>query len=77
MSISSEFVAQLKPTERKIVERVAFGLTNRAIARRLHLTEGSVRQFLYQSSRALPRKPEVNPRVAIVIAYLEGTGRLV
>ena len=66
----------LTPREREVLSLVAEGLTNRAIARRLCLTErtveGHVRSVLMKLD--LPESDGAHRRVLAVIAYLRAAG---
>jgi DNA-binding NarL/FixJ family response regulator len=75
--IARQFVETLRPQERRILSKAAEGLTNEAIARSLHYSPRTVEQYLWRASLSLPKTADINPRVALVLAYLEGTGRLV
>lgn len=75
--IARQFIETLRPQERHVLSQAAAGLTNEAIAKKLHYSPRTVEQYLWRASLALPKTADINPRVALVIAYLEGTGRLV
>jgi DNA-binding NarL/FixJ family response regulator len=71
---------KLTPAQRKVVELIARGFTNRAIADRLRMSEGAVERHIGAVRRAygLPspeeeRELQVNIRVLIVLAYLDDT----
>ena len=68
-SSSSDALASLTGRERQILERVALGETNRAIADALYLSEGTIRAHL----RSIMRKLNTVNRVqAATVAYRHG-----
>ncbi len=65
-------LSALTPREREIIEHLAFGQSNKVIARELGITDGTVKLHV----KAILRKLEVRSRVeAAVIAVEQGLGR--
>jgi len=65
-------LSTLTPREREIIEHLAFGQSNKVIARELGITDGTVKLHV----KAILRKLEVSSRVeAAVIAVEQGLGR--
>ncbi len=65
-------LSALTPREREIIEHLAFGQSNKVIARELGITDGTVKLHV----KAILRKLEVSSRVeAAVIAVEQGLGR--
>ncbi len=65
-------LSSLTPREREIIEHLAFGQSNKVIARELGITDGTVKLHV----KAILRKLEVSSRVeAAVIAVEQGLGR--
>lgn len=65
-------LAELTPREMEIIEHLAFGQSNKVIARELGITDGTVKLHV----KAILRKLEVSSRVeAAVIAVEQGLGR--
>jgi len=70
-------LAQLTPRERETLELVAEGLTNKAIAARLVVTERTVEAHVKQifMKLDLDANPDSHRRVLAVLAYLRGAQR--
>jgi len=65
-------LSALTPREREIIEHLAFGQSNKVIARELGITDGTVKLHV----KAILRKLEISSRVeAAVIAVEQGLGR--
>ena len=68
-------LAELTPREREVLELMAEGLSNAAIAGRIFVTERAVEKHvtnIFQKLR-LPAAPETHRRVLAVLAQLRGT----
>lgn len=59
---------KLSPRETQVIELLKCGLSNKEIAHKLNLAEGTVRIYLIH----IYRKLHVNNRVAAVMAVLQG-----
>jgi DNA-binding NarL/FixJ family response regulator len=70
-------VSRLTERERDVLEGMAQGRTNGAIATRIHLSESSVEKYATSifAKLDLTDEPETHRRVAAVLAYLRDTGR--
>lgn len=70
-------LAQLTDRERDVLERMAQGGTNAAIAARLHLSESSIEKYATSifAKLGLSDEPQVHRRVAAVLAFLRDAGR--
>lgn len=70
-------LAALTGREREMLALMAEGLSNTAIARTLHLSEGAVSKYTTTAfdKLGLAHDPSTNRRVLAVIAYLDDTGR--
>lgn len=67
----SDFVAALTPREREVLELMAEGLTNHAIAARLFVSEATVRKHIGRIFAKLGAdRGATDRRVAAVVAYL-------
>ena len=68
-------LGELTPREREVLALVAEGLSNRAIATRLFVTERTVEAHIQQifAKLRLGADPESHRRVLAVVAYLSGT----
>ncbi|MDQ1031230.1 DNA-binding NarL/FixJ family response regulator [Streptomyces umbrinus] len=69
---------KLTPMQRKVVEQISQGFTNKAIATQLRMSVGTVERHISAIRIAyglpsLDEDPEVNIRVLIVLAYLSDT----
>jgi DNA-binding NarL/FixJ family response regulator len=71
-------LAQLSPSEQRILGLIADGLTNAAIAEHLYLSRRTVEWNINSILAKLDLGPHlgVNRRVAAVLVYLEENGRL-
>lgn len=69
-------LASLTAREREVLQLMAEGGSNRAIATRLHITDGSVEKHISSIFAKLRLQPEEhgNRRVLAVLRYLGGTG---
>ena len=68
-------LAKLTPRQREVLELLAQGYSNAAIARRLALSEKSVETYvnvIYQSLH-LSNEPEIHARVRATIVYLQSS----
>lgn len=75
---ASTRLATLTEREREMLALMAQGLSNNAIARALHLSEGAVSKYTTSTfdKLGLAADPSTNRRVLAVIAYLEDAERL-
>lgn len=75
----SSAVQTLTGRELEVLEEMAQGRTNAAIAERLHLSESSIEKYSTAifAKLGLRDEPKVHRRVAAVIAYLDEQGRAV
>jgi DNA-binding NarL/FixJ family response regulator len=66
-------VTLLTPREREVLELMADGSSNRAIARRLTVTDGAVEKHVHSIFRklGLPDSPDDHRRILAVIRYLD------
>jgi len=69
-------LAQLTPREREVLELMAEGCSNAAIAGRLYVSEGAVSKHTTNifAKLSIDTSDETNRRVLAVLAYLGGTG---
>ncbi|SEF15924.1 helix-turn-helix transcriptional regulator [Jiangella alba] len=73
----SAFVATLTPREREVLELMAEGLTNAAIAGRLFVSEATVRKHIGRIFAKLgAERGSTDRRVAAVVAYLRDDARV-
>lgn len=74
---SSSGVADLTERERDVLEQMAQGRTNAAVAAQLHLSESSIEKYATSifSKLGLSDEPQVHRRVAAVLAYLRDASR--
>lgn len=70
-------LAQLTGRERDVLEHMAQGRTNAAIAAQLHLSESSIEKYATSifAKLGLSDEPQVHRRVAAVLAFLRDAGR--
>ena len=70
-------LAQLTDRERDVLEQMAQGRTNAAIADTLHLSESSVEKYATSifAKLGLSDEPQTHRRVAAVLAFLRDAGR--
>jgi DNA-binding NarL/FixJ family response regulator len=70
-------LAQLTDRERDVLEQMAQGRTNAAIADELHLSESSIEKYATSifAKLGLSDEPQVHRRVAAVLAFLRDAGR--
>jgi DNA-binding NarL/FixJ family response regulator len=70
-------VSRLTDRERDVLEGMAQGRTNAAIAAQVHLSESSVEKYATSifAKLDLTDEPQTHRRVAAVLAYLRDTGR--
>ncbi len=70
-------VATLTDRERDVLERMAQGRTNAAIAEQLHLSESSIEKYATAifAKLGLRDEPQTHRRVAAVLTYLRDAGR--
>lgn len=68
-------LAQLTPREREVLELMAEGCSNAAIAGRLFVSEGAVSKHTTNifAKLSIDTSDETNRRVLAVLAYLNGT----
>jgi DNA-binding NarL/FixJ family response regulator len=66
----------LAPRELDVLQEMAEGKTNSAIAQSLHLSESSIEKYVNSifTKLELSEEPKVSRRVAAVLAYLRGSG---
>jgi DNA-binding NarL/FixJ family response regulator len=66
----------LTHTQVAVLDLVAQGLTNSAIAERLHITEDTVSKTINRMAKRLriPQGPETNTRVSLANRYFEFVG---
>ncbi|MFI6982763.1 LuxR C-terminal-related transcriptional regulator [Embleya sp. NPDC050154] len=69
-------LAQLTPREREVLELMAEGCSNAAIASRLFVSEGAVSKHTTNifAKLSIDTSDETNRRVLAVLAYLNGSG---
>ncbi len=69
-------VATLSPREREVLEQVAQGKSNAAIAASLYLSERAVEKHINAlfTKLGIAAEPDMNRRVLAVLAYLEADG---
>ncbi|MDA1256653.1 MAG: response regulator transcription factor [Chloroflexi bacterium] len=77
-SPESAFLAELTEREREVLECMARGLNNAAIAEELYIQPRTVERHIGSifSKMRLQQQPSAHARVNAVLAYLEDTGRL-
>ncbi|HUH06982.1 MAG TPA: response regulator transcription factor [Egibacteraceae bacterium] len=70
-------LAALTERERDVLQRMAEGRTNVAIAERLHLSESSIEKYATSifAKLGLSEEPQTHRRVAAVLAFLRDAGR--
>ncbi len=70
-------VTALSDREREVLEQMAQGRTNAAIAAALHLSESSIEKYATSifSKLGLQDEPQVHRRVTAVLTYLRDAGR--
>jgi DNA-binding NarL/FixJ family response regulator len=70
-------VAELTEREREVLEQMARGRTNAAIAAQLHLSESSIEKYATSifAKLGLSDEPDVHRRVAAVLTYLRDVSR--
>lgn len=70
-------LVHLTPRERDVLEQMAQGRTNAAIADHLHLSESSIEKYATSifAKLGLSDEPQVHRRVAAVLAFLRDAGR--
>ncbi len=70
-------LAHLTERERDVLEQMAQGRTNAAIAQQLHLSESSVEKYATSifAKLGLRDEPQTHRRVAAVLAFLRDAGR--
>jgi DNA-binding NarL/FixJ family response regulator len=70
-------LAQLTERERDVLEQMAQGRTNAAIAAQLHLSESSIEKYATSifAKLGLGNEPQTHRRVAAVLAFLQEAGR--
>lgn len=70
-------LARLTGREREVLEQMAQGRTNAAIAERLYLSESSIEKYATSifAKLGLGDEPQVHRRVAAVLAFLRDAGR--
>jgi DNA-binding NarL/FixJ family response regulator len=70
-------LARLTEREREVLEQMAQGRTNAAIAAQLHLSESSIEKYATSifSKLGLGAEPQVHRRVAAVLTFLRDAGR--
>jgi DNA-binding NarL/FixJ family response regulator len=70
-------LARLTDRERDVLEQMAQGRTNAAIAAQLHLSESSIEKYATSifAKLGLGAEPQVHRRVAAVLAFLRDAGR--
>ncbi len=70
-------IARLTDSERQVLERMAEGKTNAAIASNVHMSERSVERHINSifAKLALSEEKDVHRRVRAVLAFLESSGR--
>ncbi len=70
-------IATLNPRELDVLQAMAEGRTNRAVAADLHLSESTVEKHVNAifTKLGLSAEPQVHRRVAAVLAYLDDNGR--
>jgi DNA-binding NarL/FixJ family response regulator len=70
-------LAALTDREREVLERMAQGHTNAAIAARLHLSESSIEKYATSifAKLGLGDEPRIHRRVAAVLTFLRDAGR--
>ena len=61
------FNRPLTPRERQVIERLAAGAANKEIAALLHLTEGTIKEYLYSSCR----KVGVTSRLELALWWVQ------
>jgi DNA-binding NarL/FixJ family response regulator len=72
MTVDGHALRRLSPRERELLALMAEGLTNAAIARRLHLSRKTVESHVRSIFRKLAAResPDHDPRVLSVLTYL-------
>lgn len=70
-------LVHLTERERDVLEQMAQGRTNAAIAEELHLSESSIEKYATSifAKLGLRNEPQTNRRVAAVLAFLRDAGR--
>jgi len=70
-------LVELTDREREVLEMMAQGRTNAAIAAELHLSASSVEQYVTSifSKLGLTGEPDTHRRVAAVLTFLRDAGR--
>jgi len=68
----------LTPRKRQTLELLARGLSNKAIAREMSITENAVEDYISKvfTTLNIPGTSDINKRVWAVLAWLRGTGSL-